>query len=47
MEFPKTGKRGRPKKPALLPSKDLKWVQVFKNKQGKKLQTVERRVIFG
>lgn len=46
MEFPKTGKRGRPKNPALLPNKDLKYAQVAKNKQGK-LQNVEKRVIFG
>ena len=46
-EFPKTGKRGRPKKPALVPGKDLKYAQVVKNKQGGKLQNVEKRVIFG
>jgi len=47
VNFPKTGKRGRPKRPALLPTKDLKYAQVVKNKQGCKFQNVEKRVIFG
>jgi len=47
VEFPKTGKRGRPKKPAIIPDKDLKYAQVVKNKKGRKLRKVERRVIFG
>ena len=47
VEFPKTGKRGRPKKPALVPGKDLKYAQVVKNRKGKKLQKVEKKVIFG
>jgi hypothetical protein len=45
VEFPKTGRGGRPKKPALLPDKDLKYAQVVKNKQGRKLQNIEQRVI--
>ena len=47
IEFPKTGKRGRPRKPAIVPDNDLKYAQVVKNKQGKKLQKVEKRIIFG
>ena len=47
VEFPKTGKRGRPKKPAIVLDNDLKYAQVVKNKQGKKLQKVEKRIIFG
>ena len=47
VEFPKTGKRGRPKKPAIVPDKGLKYAQVVKNKKGKKLQKVQKRVIFG
>jgi IS1 family transposase len=46
VEFPKTGKRGRPKKPAIVPDKDLRYAQVVKNKNGKKLK-VKKRVIFG
>ncbi len=47
MEFPRTGKKGRPKKPAIIPDENLKYAQVVKNKKGKKLQKVEKRVIFG
>ena len=47
MEFPRTGKRGRPKNPVLVPDKDLKYAQVVKNRQGKRLQKVEKRIIFG
>lgn len=42
-----TGKRGRTKKPAIVPDKDLKYDQVVKNKQEKKIQKVEKRIIFG
>jgi hypothetical protein len=47
IEFPKTGKKGRPKKPALIPNKNLKYAQVIKNKKERKLQNIEKRVIFG
>ena len=47
IKFPKTGKRGRPKKPAIMADIDLKYAQVVKNKQGRKLQNVEKRIIFG
>jgi IS1 family transposase len=47
VEFPRTGKKGRPKKPALIPDKGLKYAQVIKNRQGKRLREVEKRVIFG
>jgi len=30
VKFPRTGKRGRPKKPALISSKNLKYAQVIK-----------------
>lgn len=47
VEFSKTGKRGRPRKPAIVPNENLKYAQVIKNKLGKKLQKIEKRVIFG
>lgn len=47
IEFPKTGKRGRPKKPAIVPDENLKYAQVVKNRQGRKLQKIEKRIIFG
>jgi len=33
IEFPRTGKRGIPKKSALVPDKGLKYAQVIKNRQ--------------
>lgn len=47
VEFPKIAKRGRPKKPTILPDKDLKYAQVVKNKQGKRLLNIEKKIIFG
>ena len=47
MEFPKTWKIERPKKPKLISDKNLKYAQVVKNKQGKKLQNAEKKIIFG
>ena len=47
IEYPKTGKRGRPKKPKIIPSDDLKYAQVVKTRNGGKLQNVEKKVIFG
>ena len=46
IDFPKTGHRRRPKKPVLVPDKDLKYVQVIKNRHGKKLQKIYIRIIF-
>lgn len=47
VEFPRTGKRGRPKIPKLVPDKDLKYAQIVKEREGGKLQNVEKKVIFG
>lgn len=47
MEFPKTGKRGRPKNPKIVPRKDLRYAQVIKDRDGGKSKMVERKVIFG
>ena len=47
VESPKTGKKGRPRKPAIIPDENLRYAQVIKNKQGSKLQNIEKRVIFG
>jgi IS1 family transposase len=46
IEFPRTGLRGRPKKPKVVPKKDLKYAQVIKNEEGGS-KKVERKVIFG
>jgi len=42
MEFPRTGKRGRPKKPRQISGKNLNYAQVVKNRQGKKFQKVKK-----
>ena len=46
MEFPRTGKRGRPKNPKVVPRKDLRYAQVIKNEEGGSKKIV-RKVIFG
>ena len=46
-EFPRTGKRGRPKKPKLVPSNDLIYAQVIKTRKGGIIEKVEKKVIFG
>jgi IS1 family transposase len=45
--FPRTGKRGRPQIPILVPDYDLRYAQVIKHRQGGHLSSVERRVIYG
>ena len=47
MEFPKTGKRGRPKNPKIVPLKNLRYAQVIKDRDKGKSKKVERKVIFG
>ena len=47
IEYPKTGKRGRPKNPEIVPPEDLKSAQVVKKRKEGKLQKVVKRVIFG
>ena len=46
-EFPKTGKRGRPRKPEKIPDPQLKYAQVVKKRKGGRLVTVEKRIVFG
>ena len=46
-EFPKTGKRGRPRIPILVTDNNLRYSQVIKKREGGKLQKVEKQVIFG
>lgn len=46
-EFPKTGKRGRPKKPKLVPSENLRYAQVIKTRRGGRLQNISKKIIFG
>ena len=46
-EFPRTGKRGRPKKPKIVPSEDLRYAQVVKTRVNGVLEKVEKKIIFG
>ena len=46
-EFPRTGKRGRPKKPKLVPPDDLRYAQVIKKRKGGKLQKIVKKIMFG
>jgi len=39
-EFPRTGKRGRPRKPKIVPSDDLKYAQVVKTRVNRVLEKV-------
>lgn len=42
IEFPRTGKRGRPKKPRLMSGKNLRYAQVVKNRYGRRLKKVAK-----
>jgi len=46
-EYPRTGKRGRPKKPKNVPSDDLIYAQVVKEKKKGKLQKIAKKIVFG
>ena len=46
-EFPKTGKRGRPRNPKTVPPVDLEYAQVIKKRKGGKFQKIVKKVIFG
>jgi len=46
-EFPRTGKRGRPRKPKIFPSDDLMYAQVVKIRNNGVLEKVEKKTIFG
>ena len=47
MEFPRTGKRGRPKKPKQMPLSKLKYAQIIKRKDGDKPPEITKKIIFG
>jgi len=47
IKFPKTGKRGRQRKPKQVPLKKLKYAQIVKEQVGGKLSTIAKRIIFG
>lgn len=45
--FKRTGKRGRPRKPVMLPAKELVYAQVVKVKKGGRLKEITKRVVCG
>jgi IS1 family transposase len=46
-EFPRTGKRGRPRNPKIIPPDNLEYAQVIKKKTRGRLQKIVKKVIFG
>ncbi|MDF0591920.1 hypothetical protein [Candidatus Methanocrinis natronophilus] len=44
--FPKTGRRGRPRKPKLVPDADLRYAQVIKYKAREAIRKVKKKVIY-
>jgi IS1 family transposase len=47
VEFPKTGKPGRPRNPIMLPHPDLNYVQVVKTRNNGRVVKVETKLVFG
>jgi IS1 family transposase len=47
IEYPPTGKRGRPRKDRLVPNDKLKYAQVIKNRQAGRLKKVIKKTVFG
>lgn len=45
--YPRTGRRGRPRHPAQLAHPELRYVQLVKHREGRRLVSVSRRVIHG
>jgi IS1 transposase len=46
-EFPRTGKRGRPRKPVLIAPKELLYAQVVKRRKRGRVVSITTQVIFG
>jgi hypothetical protein len=44
---PRTGQRGRPRKPKQIPAPELRYAQVVKRREGRKLVEVLRKVVYG
>jgi IS1 family transposase len=45
--FPKTGNRGRPRKPVLIAPKNLRYAQVVKQRKHRRVVKITTRVVFG
>ena len=47
VSFPRTGKRGRPKKDRIVPDERLKYAQVVKQRKGMRVVAIVKRIVFG
>lgn len=45
--YPRTGKRGRPRKPAKVALPELRYAQVVKQREGRRIVSVSKRVVHG
>ena len=45
--YPRTGQRGRPCNPQRLPAPELRYAQVVKQREGRRIVSVTRRVVYG
>jgi IS1 family transposase len=45
--YPPTGKRGRPRCPEKKPIPELRYAQVVKKKEGRRLVSISRRIVYG
>ena len=45
--YPPTGKRGRPRAPEKRPIPELRYAQVVKKREGRRLISVSRRIVYG
>ena len=45
--FPRTGRRGRPRKPAKVADPELRYVQLVKRREGRRVVSVTKRVVYG
>lgn len=45
--FEKTGQRGRPRKPKLLPLPELKYAQYVKERENNRVVSVSKRIVYG
>lgn len=45
--FPPTGRRGRPRKPKVVPHKALRYAKVIKQRENGRLKKVNKRCVFG
>jgi IS1 family transposase len=45
--FPLTGRQGRPRKPKVVPTNDLRYAKIIKERENGRLKKVAKKVVFG